>query len=216
MKLLAVSDQIVDRLYTSSVTTTYPDLQMLIGCGDLPYSYLEFLVTLYNIPLFYVPGNHDPAYSASPGAHVEGGFNLDGQVVASKGLLLAGLGGSLRYHENTPNQYSQRDMYLRVYRLMSKIYLHSWRRPLDLLITHSPPYGIHDDDDPAHQGLKALNLLIRWAKPRYFLHGHTLFYRQNLVSHISRYYSTQVINIFPFRILEIDPAVPDHTGRASP
>lgn len=138
---------------------------------------------------------------------MEGGHNLDGAVVYSKGLLLAGLGGSIRYQRHTPNQYSQREMYQRVFRLLPRIYLQRklHHRPLDVLITHSPPHGIHDDDDPAHQGLKALNLLIRWAKPRYMLHGHTIFYYQNLVSHIAQVDNTQVINIYPFRVMDIEP-----------
>jgi len=206
MKILAVSDQIVDRLYTSSVRETYPDIKMIIGCGDLPYPYLEFLTTIYNVPLYYVPGNHDPEYAQNAASRVEGGDNLDGRVIFSKGLLIAGLGGSVRYQLHTPNQYSQMGMFLRVYNLLPHIFIERlrYRRPLDLLIAHSPPAGIHDDDDPAHQGLRALNLLIRWARPRYFLHGHTIFYRQNLKSHITPYHGSQVVNIYPFRVMEIE------------
>ena len=62
MKILAVSDMVVDRLYSAQVAERFHDVEMIIGCGDLPYEYLEFLVTSMNIPLVYVPGNHDPAY----------------------------------------------------------------------------------------------------------------------------------------------------------
>lgn len=205
-KILAVSDQIIDRLYSSAVTKLYPNINLIIGCGDLPYDYLEFLVTIYNVPLFYVPGNHDPEYSHAPSAYVEGGINLDGEVTYTKGLCMAGLGGSVEYHAGTPNQYTQTAMHRRAYRLLIKIFMHRllYRRPLDIVIAHSPPKGIHDDDDPAHEGMSALNFLIKWAKPRYFLHGHTLFYRQNLTSHITVYESTQIINVYPFRILEIE------------
>lgn len=206
MKILAVSDQVIDRLYTSSVREVYPDISMIIGCGDLPYPYLEFLATVYNVPLLYVPGNHDPQYSQHPSARVGGGDNVDGEVVYTKGLLIAGLGGCIRYQSHTPNQYSQREMYLRAYALLPKILLYKlrYRRPLDLFIAHSPPAGIHDDDDPAHQGMHALNFLIRWARPRYFLHGHTIFYRQNLKSHITLYHGCQVVNVYPYRIMEIE------------
>ncbi|MCS6993469.1 MAG: metallophosphoesterase [Anaerolineales bacterium] len=206
MKILAVSDQIIDRLYTSSVREVYPDIQMIIGCGDLPYPYLEFLTTVYNVPLLYVPGNHDPEYSHHPASRVAGGDNVDGEVVYAKGLLVTGLGGCIRYQSHTPNQYSQWEMYLRAYALLPKILLQKlrYRRPLDLFIAHSPPAGIHDDDDPAHQGMRALNFLIRWARPRYFLHGHTIFYRQNLKSHITSYYGCQVVNVYPYRIMNIE------------
>jgi len=206
MKILALSDQVIDRLYSSHVKTNYPDLTLMIGCGDLPYTYLEFLLTILSIPLYYVPGNHDPQDGHSAETRAEGGTNLDGRVIFEKGLLMAGLGGSILYQPGGPNQYSQSEMVLRAYRLLPKILAAQarFRRPLDLLITHSPPAGIHDDDDPTHQGLHALNFLLRWAKPRYLLHGHTIFYHQNLNSNITVLGETQIVNVYPFRILEID------------
>lgn len=207
MKILAVSDQIVERLYSTNVRENYPDVRMIIGCGDLPYTYLEFLVTVLNIPMFYVPGNHDPQHDLDNRSRAEGGFNLDMSVAYSQGLLLAGLGGSIVYHPNSPNQYSQGQMYRRAMQLLPTIWWNQLKygRKLDLLITHSPAHGIHDDDDPAHQGLKAINWLVRMARPRYMLHGHTIFYRQNIQPHFTTYYDTEIINIYPSRILEINP-----------
>ncbi len=206
MKILAVSDETIDRLYNVGVRQTYPDVELLFGCGDLSYSYLEFLLTVLNVPLYYVPGNHDPAYSSNDDSRVEGGINLDGIVKKIKGLYLAGLGGSIRYRPGGPNQYTQAEMYRRVYRLLPKIFLHQikYQQGLDVLITHSPPCGIHDDTDPTHQGLRAINLLLRVAKPRYMLHGHTIFYKHNISSHITHYSQTEVTNIYPFRIMNID------------
>jgi len=206
MKILAVSDQIIERLYTPSVRETYPDIRLLVACGDLPYEYLEFLVSIYNVPLVYVPGNHDPEFSLNdPRSQAQGCDNLDGQVQTLCGLRIAGLGGSVLYQPFSPNQYTQSAMYWRVFRLLPRLW---WLRvsghALDLFVAHSPPQGIHDDDDPPHHGLAALNLLIRLARPRYFLHGHTMFYRQNLQNHISEYYGAKIINIYPFRVLEIE------------
>ncbi len=206
MKILAVSDQVIDRLYSATVKEAYPNIKMVIGCGDLPYPYLEFLASIFNVPLFYVPGNHDPAYKADDISSARGGINLDGQVVQAKGLLMAGLGGSIHYPPGGPNQYSQQEMFLRVYRLLPKIVINArkHKRPLDILVTHSPPAGIHDDDDPTHQGLRAINFLLDRVQPRFMLHGHTMFYRQNLQSHITRYVSTDIVNVYPFRIIEIE------------
>ncbi len=206
MKILAVSDEIIDRLYSTSVRETYPDVGLILGCGDLPYSYLEFLVTIYNIPMYYVPGNHDPEFGSQARSRAEGGTNLDGMVVHTKGLVLAGLGGSIMYHPGGANQYTQKEMYWRAYRLLIKILLDKifTHRRLDILLTHSPPHGIHDDDDPAHHGLHALNFVLKVAKPRYMLHGHTIFYRQNLKSHITHQGDTQVVNVYPFRLMNIN------------
>ena len=207
MKILTVSDQVVERLYTLAANNYFDDIDLLLGCGDLPYEYLEYLLTIANVPLYYVPGNHDPKYlEYVKASKVEGGINLDQKTVRVGNLLLAGLGGSVRYRPDGVNQYTQTEMYLRILKLLPRLLLNRLRygRALDILITHSPPFGIHDDDSQAHRGLKALNLLIRWAKPRYHFHGHTHFYRQNLESSTTQLGETQVMNIYPYKIIETD------------
>ena len=62
MKILAISDMVVDRFYSAQVAERFHEIEMILGCGDLPHEYLEILVTSMNIPLLYVPGNHDPVY----------------------------------------------------------------------------------------------------------------------------------------------------------
>ena len=76
-------------------------------------------------------------------------------------------------------------------------------RALDILISHSPPFGIHDDSDPAHQGLKALNWLIRIAKPRYHFHGHTHVYKRNLENVEANFGITKIINVYPYKTIEV-------------
>jgi uncharacterized protein len=207
MQILAVSDQVIDRLYSTSVKETYPNVKMIIGCGDLPYAYLGFLTSIFSVPLFYVPGNHDPVYRRDDIYQAEGGVNLDQGVVYSHGLLMAGLGGSILYTpDSRANQYSQTEMFVRAYRLLPKIFMSRlrYKRPLDILVTHSPPEGIHDDDDLPHRGLRALNYVLDMARPRYMLHGHTMFYRQNLKSHITQYRWTQIMNVYPFRVFDME------------
>lgn len=209
MKILTVSDQVVERLYTLAANHYFDDIDLLLGCGDLPYEYLEYLLTIAKVPLYYVPGNHDPKYQEFVNdSKAEGGINLDQKTARFGNLLLAGIGGSIRYRPDGVNQYSQAQIYARVLKLLPALLLNRLRygRALDILITHSPPFGIHDEDSQAHQGLKALNLLIRWAKPRYLFHGHTHFYRQNLDPSTTQSGETQVINIFPYKIIEIDNA----------
>lgn len=207
MRILAVSDEVVERLYNVSAREMIPAPDLIFGCGDLDYAYLEFLVTLFNVPLYYVPGNHDPAFTwtfATSRAH--GCFNIDRKITIERGLIVAGLGGSIRYRPDAPNQYTQNEMYGRALALFPKLIQNRFRcgRALDVLITHAPPFGIHDDDDPAHQGFHALNLLIRWAKPRYVLHGHTHVIRRNLQKTDTNVGSTKILNAHPYRMLEID------------
>jgi Icc-related predicted phosphoesterase len=182
------------------------NVDLLIGCGDLPYEYLEYLLSVLNIPLLYVPGNHDPLYTARDSrSHVEGGFNIDMKSTVFKGVILAGLGGSIRYRHDGINQYGQTEMYFRAMRLFYPLLWNRVRygRAVDVLVTHSPPAGIHDDSDLAHQGLRAINMLMNLFKPRYVLHGHTYFYQRNLVTPHTQVGATTVINIFPYHLLDL-------------
>lgn len=178
----------------------------MLGCGDLPYPYLENLVTLLNIPLFYVPGNHDPTYNPENTlARVEGGSNLDLKLVRHKQFLIGGFGGSIRYRPDGTNQYTQREGYFRSLRMLPRLYFNriKYGRALDILITHSPPFKIHDDDTQSHQGLKAINWLIRLATPRYHFHGHTHFQRRNLSPSETTEGLTKIINVFPYKVVDV-------------
>jgi Icc-related predicted phosphoesterase len=209
-KVLAVSDQVVDRIYTLAADGHFRDVDIILGCGDLPYTYLEYLLSILNIPLYYVPGNHDPAYHPHRTlSYAEGGSNLDLKTAFAKGFLLAGLGGSIRYRPDGVNQYTQAEAFSRAYRLTLQIFFRRIRygRKLDILITHSPPFRIHDDDSTAHKGLKALNFLIRVTRPRYLFHGHTHFYRNNLEDSVTQVGETTIMNIYPYKVIEIDKGV---------
>jgi Icc-related predicted phosphoesterase len=206
VKILALSDQVVDRLYDLIPTGHFSDIDLIVGCGDLPYDYLEHMISALNVDLLYVPGNHDPAYlPAHGGTFVQGGTNLDLQTIRFRGLSLAGFGGSIRYRPDAPNQYTQWDAQLRAASLAPRLLLSRLRygTTLDVLITHSPPFGIHDDDSAAHRGLKAINWLIRRARPRLHLHGHMHDLRRNLSPDTAHLGATSILNVFPYRVIEI-------------
>jgi Icc-related predicted phosphoesterase len=207
MKILAVSDQVVERIYTLAAQGDFRDVHLILGCGDLPYTYLEYLVSMLNVPMFYVPGNHDPAYNPNfANTRAEGGSNLDLQRARQDGLLLAGFGGCIRYRPDGVNQYSQADAYGRALQLMSGLLWNRIRygRALDVLISHSPPFGIHDEESEAHRGLKAINWILRWARPRYHFHGHTHFFRRNLSPAVTQLGRTTIMNVFPYKVIELE------------
>lgn len=206
MKILAVSDEVVERLYSLCTSGHFDEIELILGCGDLPYPYLENLLTFLNIPLVYVPGNHDPNYNPeNPLAHVEGGSNLDLKVTRHKKFLIGGFGGSIFYRPDGTNQYTQTEAYLRAFRMFPRLMLNrmNYGRALDILITHSPPFGIHDEESRAHQGLKAINWLLRVARPRYHFHGHTHFHRRNISPSETHLGITRIMNIFPYKILDV-------------
>jgi len=206
VKILVLSDEVVERLYSLCTSGHFSEIELILGCGDLPYPYLENLLTFLNVPLLYVPGNHDPTYNpGNPLAHAEGASNLDLKLARHKRFLIGGFGGSIRYRPDGTNQYTQSEAYFRAFRLLPRLFLNrvNYGRSLDILITHSPPYGIHDEETQAHQGLKAINWLLHIAKPRYHFHGHTHFQRRNLSASETTRSLTKIVNVFPYKIIEV-------------
>ena len=185
----------------------FSDVSLILGCGDLPYPYLENLISLLNVPLFYVPGNHDPKYNVYNSlSRVEGGSNVDLRMIRHKKLLIGGFGGSIRYRPDAPNQYTQSQAWWRAMGLLPSLTRNRVRhgRGLDILISHSPPFGIHDEDTQSHQGLKALNWLIRVAKPQVHLHGHIHFHRGNITPSETILGATRIFNVFPYKVIELN------------
>ncbi|HTP03466.1 MAG TPA: metallophosphoesterase [Anaerolineales bacterium] len=209
MRILAVSDLEVDQIEERLPHGDSEGIDLALGCGDLHYSYLEYLVTVLNVELFYVPGNHDIEYNPdSPDAHAQGCTNLNLRTARARGLLLAGFGGSVRYRPDGVNQHTQTSAFARLAGLVPRLWRNRLRygRALDILIAHSPPYGIHDDETLSHQGLKAINWLMAWAKPRYVLHGHMHYQPSNLMRDVTWQETTTIMNVYPYRIIEIQNA----------
>lgn len=205
MKILAVSDRLVENIYSLQIRERFGDVDMVLSCGDLPYYYLEYIVSMLNVPCFFVHGNHDqPEYTADGRTLTEPGgwLNLDGRTVRAEGLILAGLEGSMRYKPEGSFQYTESEMALKVWcitptLLMNRVF---HRRYLDVLITHAPPLGIHDGEDRPHHGFKALLGFMARFRPRYLLHGHTHTYGPETWR--TRYLDTEVINVYPSRLIE--------------
>jgi len=205
--ILAVSDAVSPLLHNCRWPERLRDANLLISCGDLPYDYLEFLTSCYDLPLYYVLGNHDgKGFWRSTGTSSrlpEGGDNLEDASVEACGLLLAGLGGSVRYGITPKYQFTETEMWSRVLKLAPKLMANQVRygRRLDILVTHSAMRGVQDSDDAAHRGFSALRWLVEWARPGWMLHGHTQFDRppQGLVH--TRVCATEVIYIPPFQRL---------------
>lgn len=165
MKILAVSDEECAALWDHYVPGRLKEYDLILSSGDLQADYLSFLVTMGRCPVLYVHGNHDTGYDNYP---PEGCDCIDDQLVVYNGIRILGLGGCLRYHPGD-YQYTDAQMRRRIAKLHWKI-----RRlgGIDIVVTHAPPYGIGDADDPAHRGFEALAELLELYKPKYLLHGH--------------------------------------------
>ena len=228
MKILAISDEVVESIYSPAIKDKYCDVDLVLGCGDLPFYYLEFIVTVLNVPLYYVPGNHDRLQQYLSDGRIihraEGCEPLDvrskhlpilsaaarraGQQPDPSGprLLLAGLGGSRRYNQDGVHQHTEGAMLSRMLRLAPRLVANRRRygRYLDILVTHAPPRGIHDADDLAHTGFSAFLRFMRIFRPQLLLHGHSHVYRGDTVTS-TRFEGSQVLNVYPYRAIEWEP-----------
>ena len=207
MKILALSDEVLEQVYSPSLRERYGDVDLVLGCGDLPFYYLEFVVSTLDVPLLYVLGNHDrgPQYTADGRVltSVQGGCNIHGHLVQEQGLFIGGLQGSMRYRPEAPLMYTEAEMRLEILKLLPRLWLNRVRygRALDILITHSPPFGIHDQPDLPHKGFQSFLPLLKFAQPRYFLHGHIHLYRS--IPQETQFGPTTIINVYPLRVLEV-------------
>ncbi len=111
----------------------------------------------------------------------------------------------MRYKPHAEYMYSESEMRLVVAQMVPRLLWNRRRfgRALDILVTHSPPYGIHDRPDLPHTGFKVFLSFLRLFKPRYHLHGHVHVYRPNEA--VSTHYGeTNIINVYPYKVLEIE------------
>ncbi len=208
MKILAISDVVVDLVYSPAIVERFQDVDLVLSCGDLPIEYLEFISTMLGKRLYYVHGNHvQKGLLTSQGEERDGPLgciNLHRQVVDHQGLLIAGFEGSMRYRQGE-HQFTDLEME----RLTLCMWPRLWwwkkrrRRELDILITHAPPFGIHDGEDLCHRGFRAFLHFMDRHSPRLHLHGHMHLYRQD-APYISHYGATTVVNAYGYRIIEID------------
>lgn len=219
MKVLSLSDQVVDAIYSPRVRERFGDVDLVIGCGDLPYYYLEFLIDALSVPVFYVRGNHanEVEYSErGERTHPWGAVDLHRNTANYLGLLMAGFEGSVRYRRGA-YMYTQSEMWWQVFRLVPMMLLNRMLhgRYLDVLVTHAPPWGINDQPDLAHQGFKAFRWFLRVFEPAYHFHGHIHLYSSSALRQ-SRLGDTQIINTYPYLETVIEPRVALRGMKAMP
>jgi hypothetical protein len=217
--VLAVSDEVDDALLADP--TAVRGAQLILACGDLPFEYLSALMNVLDVPLVFVPGNHDPDVSGYRPSRAgltlraglparppwpDGAINADSRIVDVAGLRLAGLGGCRRYGDG-PNQYTDRQQARRARVLRSRAW---WRekpdgRRVDVLLTHAPPLGVGDGDDAPHRGFKALPGLVAALQPAALLHGHVHPYGAPVRP--GRLGRTAVCNVTGWHLIGIEPGV---------
>ena len=136
MNIMIFADQESKLLYEYYDPEQMKDIDLIISCGDLEPEYLTFFATLCHAPLLYVKGNHDTKYEYKP---PEGCICIDDDIFVYKGVRILGLGGSMEYIPDSPNQYTEKMMRKRIHKLWWKLWRH---KGFDILVTHAPAYKL--------------------------------------------------------------------------
>jgi hypothetical protein len=202
VKILAISDTVESVLYGTALSSYTDGVEAVISCGDLPFEYLEYILTFSGAPLYYVRGNHDPAEDKGAPA---GCVSLDRRIVNIGDLTLTGLSGS-RWYSGGPNQYTERVMRRRARILSARISLGALRgrgKP-DVFVTHAPPCGLGDREDQCHKGFEVFLSLIDRYEPSLWLHGHVHLYGPEVADRrVTSRGTTRVVNVYGHQILEV-------------
>ncbi len=219
MRLLCIADHVDPLIYSTGLKERYGKVDLVLSAGDLQLGYYDFIVSCLNRPLYFVFGNHhleqrgtfqrgadafEPPDARTRWDRASGAVCLDGRIMRINGLIIAGLGGSIWYNGGE-NQFTNLTMFLTMLRLLPGMLWHRivHGRYLDLLVTHSPPYGINDLPDPCHTGFRVFLWFMRTFRPRYLVHGHVHLYDRNAVREAT-YGSTRIINAYDHIVLDLE------------
>ncbi len=192
MQILAIADTEEKALWdhwSEETAERLSDVGLILSAGDLDAKYLEFLVTMLNVPLVYVRGNHDGSYESAP---PEGCIDAEGKIVEVKcpetggvkgyrfgdeGLRtvrILGLGGSMRYKYGAEDMYTEQEMMRRIVRAGFSLAADKLKGKdgFDILLTHSPCKGYGDMTDLPHSGFDCFNKLLEKCRPKLHVYGH--------------------------------------------
>lgn len=206
MKILFVSDEVVPEIYSENIVRRFKDIDLVVGLGDLPFSYYDFIVSMLNKPLYYVRGNHDAGQEEErKKLDIKNEMNLHGRVVRFKKTILAGFEGSNKYSSADRVQYSELEMSTVVLKMGPKLWWNRsrYKRFLDIAVAHTAPYGYGEPGSNCHAGFKCLRKFIEFYRPAYFVHGHIHLYDRN-TCRISEYGKTKIINAYGYYVLNVE------------
>jgi Icc-related predicted phosphoesterase len=216
LKILCISDQIDPLVYSPSIKERFADIDLVLSAGDLPFDYLDYIISNLNKPLLFVFGNHhteeikhfrkrwDASFvEITYEGFICGAIHLESKVRKEGEIIFAGLGGCMRYN-NGANQYTNFQMYLEIIKIIPRLL---WNRIfhgrfLDILLTHAPPKGIHDKSDKCHQGFESFLWFMNIFKPKYLVHGHIHLYDLTDVRS-TKWKNTTVVNVFSHYIIDM-------------
>lgn len=184
LTLLAIADR--PPRVSIKETLSRHQIDAIVTLGDLAIQDIRDLEAISDVPKFGVYGNHDSGtYMPELGI-----TNLHLKTAQLNDITIGGFEGSVRY---------KNDPYAPMYTQEEASELIKQLPAVDLLISHAPPRGIHDEPEPAHQGYDALRWYIEQHHPAFLLHGHT--YPSDSVETLGE---TQIVYIYEDQVIELD------------
>ena len=196
MRILLLADEESKYYWDFFEKKKLEGIDLIISCGDLAPQFLSFLATFTKAPVLYIHGNHDYCYEDTP---PDGCICIDDDVYVHDGVRIAGLGGCMCYNGGK-FQYTEREMSKRIKKLKKKIKKHGG---IDMFITHSPAYRLHDSEDLPHTGFEAFYEILDGCEPAVFAHGHVHINYGRDFKRESEYKNTRVINAYEKYIIEL-------------
>lgn len=204
MKVLIVSDVKEKLLYDFFNKERVQGVELIIACGDLSANYLDFLMTMVNVPMVYVMGNHDDALVKEPPL---GAVSLEDSIVEFGGYNIAGLGGCLKYNNRNINMFTEREMSWRAFKLSVRARM---RGGIDIFVAHAPARGYGDLEDLPHHGFECFNKILNRFKPCYMFHGHVhTNYNRSIKTSYEHPSGCTIINACGYKIIDL----PERTER---
>jgi uncharacterized protein len=172
VRLLAVSDDPDPALDNATNRAALGRIDLVVGCGDLEPDRLAFVADAFRADCMFVRGNHDGGLGWDAAKGVLPLEARSGRPIRRAGLELLPLAwpGRSRQRARPDEATAWRDSVSGWARTRLGREIRS--EPL-VVVSHAPPLGFGDDDDPYHCGFAAYRWLLRRAHPVLWLHGHT-------------------------------------------
>ena len=182
-----------------------------ISCGDLPFPYLEYVISMLDIPLYYVHGNHLTIIETPQDElrlHPWGGAKHAPQESFMTRLttcLIGGIEGSLQIQQRSQSIFTIPNVVdgsgNGAQDAAEQVALRSLSGLLSLVTV--PQRAFMLKSDYAHRGVHAFRWLLRWFSPKLHLHGHVHLYMPNQPRE-TIFHQTRVVNAYKFIELELN------------
>ena len=153
MKILCIADHVDPLVYSGAIRARFSDAAFVLGAGDLPLEYYDFIVSMPQQAAVLRVRQPQPERDGALPAAGSGRLPAGAPRVAPGGAVYMRLSGSARPRgadrgvgrepvvQRGANQFTELQMFLRLLRLVPRLLfnrvLHG--RWLDILLTHAPP-----------------------------------------------------------------------------